>query len=96
MTAAGEGAPGGVPAEPLTAAEDGLARIREALESAARGEVGGDELADELKGFVDQHGPALKQAAAAVGEEARRQALEQLYEWRARLAEQLPERGQQP
>ena len=95
MTSTGGTEPAGLPPESLTAAEAELARVREVLESAARGKAGGAEVTDAVKGYMEEHGPALK-AAAAIGEEARRQTLEQLYEWRARLAAQTEEQKRQP
>ena len=96
MTSTGGTEPAGLPPESLTAAEAELARVREVLEAAARGKAGGAEVTDAVKGYMEEHGPALKAAAAAIGEEARRQALEQLYEWRARLAAQTEEQKRQP
>jgi hypothetical protein len=98
MTSTGDGdiSPEGLPAESLEAAESELARVREVLESAARGDASGAELAEALQGYMEEHGPALRAAASAIGEEARRQTLEQLYAWRAQLAAQLEARKQQP
>lgn len=96
MTSTGDKGPEGLAPESLAAAEAELARVREALESAARGEASGAELAEALQGYLDEHGPALRAAASGIGEEARRQALEQLYAWRAQLAAQLQARKQQP
>ena len=93
---AGGTAPAGLPSESLTAAEAELARVREVLESAARGDANAAEVTEAVKGYMEEHGPALKAAAAAVGEEARRQTLEQLYEWRARLAAQTEDQKRQP
>jgi hypothetical protein len=88
MTEAGQPAQGHLSSESLEEAESELAQVREALESAARGETSGAELKVTLESYLDDHGPALKAAAAAVGEETRRQTLEQLYQWRAQLEDQ--------
>jgi hypothetical protein len=73
----------------LEAAEADLNRVRESLAAAGRGEVDATELINALRAYLDQHGPAFRSAAAAVGEDVRRQLLEQLYSWRTQLDEQL-------
>jgi hypothetical protein len=78
--------------EPLAAAEEDLARVRRVLESAAHGEAGGEELRSVVQGYLDEHGAALRGAASALGEETRRQTLEELYKWRAQLTAQLKPR----
>jgi hypothetical protein len=80
---------GGIEEGQLEAAEADLSRIREALEAAARGEAGAAELTRSAREYLDQHGPALRNAAAAVGEQVQQQLLEQLYRWRTQLDEQL-------
>jgi hypothetical protein len=80
---------GQVPAESLEAATSDLERVREVLQSAARGQTGGTEVKEALQGYLDEHGQAIRAAASAVGEEVRLQALEQLYQWRAQLAAQF-------
>ena len=70
------------------AAEAALADIRESLLAAARGDVNAADLSRSLLGYFEQHGPVLQSAAVAVGEQVRRQLLEQLYGWRAQLDDQ--------
>lgn len=84
-----------LPAQPLAAAEEDLARLREVLVSAAQGGAGGEEVKEAVQGYLDEHGPALHAAASAIGEEARRQTLQELYKWRAQLDAQLKERKPQ-
>jgi hypothetical protein len=67
--------------------------VRKVLESAAHGEVGGEEVKAAVQGYLDEHGVALRAAASAVGEETRRQTLEELYKWRAQLNAQLKPRN---
>jgi hypothetical protein len=83
------GHPGDITNGQIEAAEAALAHVRESLLAAARGDVDATDLRRSLLGYVDQHGPALRGAAATVGEEVRRQLLEQLYGWRAQLDDQL-------
>ena len=83
--------PGELPSEALAAAEEDLVRVRQVLRSAARGEAGSEELKRTVQGYLDEHGPALHEAVSALGEEARRQTLQELYKWRAQLAAQLEE-----
>lgn len=71
------------------AAEAALAKIRESLLAAAQGDVDANDLRRSLLGYMEQHGPVLRSAAVAVGEEVRRQLLEQLYGWRDQLDDQL-------
>lgn len=73
----------------LRAAQADLSYIRESLLNAARGDVDAAELRRSLAGYVEQHGPVLRSAAAAVGEGVRQQLLEQLYDWRDQLDDQL-------
>jgi hypothetical protein len=80
----------------LEAAEAGLAHIRESLLAAARGDSDATDLRDSLLGYLEQHGPVLRSAAATVGEEVRRQLLEHLYGWRAQLDAQLGGRRRPP
>ena len=70
------------------AAQAGLARVRERLEAAARGEATPDDVQASLQGYLDAHRQTLKDAAAAVAEEVRRQALTELYKWRAQIVAQ--------
>jgi hypothetical protein len=78
------------------AAEDALARVRECLLAAAQGDVDATDLRRSLLGYVEQHGPVLRSAAVAVGEEVRRQLLEQLYGWRDQLDDQLGSHRKRP
>jgi len=71
------------------AAVEDLAEIRESLLAAARGEVDAWDLRSSLLGYLEQHGPVLRSAAATVGEVVRQQLLEQLYSWRDQLDDQL-------
>lgn len=80
------------PAEPLTAAVADLGRLKEQLVAAGGGEAGADELKGAVQHYLATHGSSIRAAAASVGEEARQQALEQLYQWRAQLAAQLKPR----
>src|SRR4051794_39918450 len=59
----------------LGAAEAGLARIKDQLEAASRGDATAADVKASLQGYMDAHGPAIKAAAASVGDEVRRQAL---------------------
>lgn len=92
MTSSGDTGPRELPRQPLEAAEQDLARVREVLESAARGQAGGDELKEAVQGYLDEHGAALHEAASALGEEGRRLTLQELYKWRAQLDAQLKPR----
>jgi hypothetical protein len=80
----------------LEAAEADLRRIREALAAAARGELDATGLTGSMREYLDQHGPVLRSAATAVGEEVRRQLLDQLYRWRTQLDEQLGDHRRPP
>jgi hypothetical protein len=80
---------GGIEEGQLEAAEADLLRIREALAAAARGELDASGLTRSMKEYLEQHGPVLRSAATAVGEEVRRGLLEQLYGWRSQLDDQL-------
>ena len=93
MTEPNQPGQGQLSPEALEAAESELAQVRQALESAAQGHTSGTELKVTLESYLDEHGPALKAAAAAVGEETRRQTLEQLYQWRAQLEAQRQSRN---
>jgi hypothetical protein len=46
-----------------------------------------------VQAYLDAHGPALRTAAASLGEEVRRQTLDELYKWRAQLSAQLTQRA---
>ena len=76
----------------LQAAEADLANVRQTVLSVARGDADAMELKDSVRSYLDQHGPVLRAAAAAVGEEVRRQLLDQLYRWRRQVEEQLGDR----
>jgi hypothetical protein len=76
----------------LQSAEADLSRVRDSLAAATRGDLDAAELPAALRTYLDQHGPTLRAAATAVGEEVRRQLLEQLYAWRAQLESQLGSR----
>ena len=93
MISSGDAGAPDPPPQPLAAAEKDLAQVREVLESVARGEAGGDELKQAVQGYLDEHGAALRAAALALGEEARRQTLRELYKWRAQLDAQLKAQG---
>jgi hypothetical protein len=96
MTRRDEPGPRDLPRQSLAAAEEDLARVRDALESAARGDAGGKELKEAVQTYLDDHGAALAAAASAVGEEARVQTLQALYRWRAELDAQLKARRPPP
>jgi hypothetical protein len=85
----GHVASGGLTAEQLEAAELDLARIREYVDGVARGDLDAAELTEAMRGYLARHGPALRGAAAGVGEAVRRQLLEQLYSWRDQLDDQV-------
>ena len=85
-------APRGIDPGRLQAAEADLANVRRTVLSAARGDADATELKDSVRNYLDQHGPVLRAAAAAVGEEVRRQLLDHLYRWRRQLDEQLGDR----
>ena len=87
-----EHGPGAVPEEPLEAAEADLARGRDTLTAAARGAASASEVKETLTGYLEDHGPALREAAASMTEDVRRQTLEELYKWRAQLEAQLEAR----
>jgi hypothetical protein len=75
--------------EPLEAAEGELARVRELLLAAGRGEASAGDVKAALRGYLDAYAPAIRAAAASVAEEVRRQALTELYKWRTQLTAQL-------
>ena len=77
------------PHEPLRAAEVDLAKVRDALTAAARGETTPAAVKHLVTLYLADHQSALRDSAAAVGEEVRRQTLEELYRWRAQLNAQL-------
>ena len=76
--------------------EDALADVRELLQAAARGDADTTQVTESLRGYLDEHGPALRSAAAATGEEVRQQLLRQLYGWRSQLDQQLGNRSGPP
>ena len=78
------------------AAEAALDHIRESLLATARGDVDATDLRRSLLGYFEQHGPVLRSAAVTVGEQVRRQLLEQLYGWRDQLGDQLAAIGDRP
>jgi hypothetical protein len=80
--------------ERFEAAADDLARVRQALMAAGRGEAAPSQVKESLQHWLDAHGPELRQAAAALSVEVRRQTLQELYKWRAELDAQLEARGQ--
>jgi hypothetical protein len=82
-------APGQPEREPLEAAEADLARVRELLTAAGRQEADAADVKESVQEYLETHGPAIRQAAVSVGEEVRRQALTELYKWRAQLDAQL-------
>jgi hypothetical protein len=75
--------------EPLGAAEADLEKVRETLGAAARGEATPGAVKEVVTQYLADHHSALQASAAAVGEEIRRQAVEELYRWRAQLNTQL-------
>jgi len=79
--------------EPLEAAEGELVRVRELLMAAGRGEASAVEVKAALRGYLDAYEPAIRVAAASVAEEVRRQALTELFKWRAQLNAQLKAGG---
>ena len=91
MTSIGDNQLRDLPRQSLAAAESDLAVVREVLESATRAGASSDELKEAVQGYLDEHGPALHAAASALGEETRRQTLQELYKWRSQLAAQLEE-----
>jgi hypothetical protein len=82
-----------VPAQELQAAESDLARIREQLVSLGGGQTSASQVQESVQGYLDAHDPALRAAAASLGEEVRRQTLDELYKWRAQLSAQLTHRA---
>lgn len=80
------------PREPIEAAESELARIRELLTAAGRGDADAQQVVQSLREYVSAHGPTLRLAAAALTEEVRRQTLDELYKWREQLNAQLSSR----
>jgi hypothetical protein len=85
----GEVAPEQNTREPLEAAEGELARVRELLMAAGRGEASAVDVKAALRGYLDAYEPAIRAAAASVADEVRRQALTELYKWRTQLDAQL-------
>jgi hypothetical protein len=83
---------GDLPHQELAAAERDLAEVKDLLQGVARREADSGELTQKLQEYLQEHGPALKAAASAVGEETRRQTLQELYKWRAQLDAQLEAR----
>ena len=77
------------PHEPLKAAEADLDKVRETLTAAARGQATPEAVKDAVTQYLAEHHSAIQESAAAVGEEVRRQTLEELYRWRAQLDAQL-------
>jgi hypothetical protein len=73
----------------IEAAMADLARIRQLLLRASRGEVLAAQVGDSLRGYLSRHGSVLTAVVAALGEQARLQVLGQLYDWRAQLTRQL-------
>jgi hypothetical protein len=88
----GHSGPGDLTNGQFEAAEAALDDIRESLLAAARGDVDATDLKRSLLGYFEQHGPVLQSTAVTVGEEVRRQLLEQLYGWRDQLNDQLGSR----
>ena len=77
------------PHESLRAAEADLDQVRETLSAAARGEAPPEAVKGAVTQYLADHQSALRDSAAAVGDEVRRQTLEELYRWRAQLNTQL-------
>jgi hypothetical protein len=77
----------------LEGALAGLAEVRETFVAASRGEASPSELMGSVATYLGEHGPTLRQAGAAVGEEVRRQLLGGLQQWREQLIVQLDSQG---
>jgi hypothetical protein len=92
----GKVSPAGLQPERLAEAETELARVRELLTAAARGDATAVEVKESVQGYLDEHGPALRVAAGALTEELRQRTLEELYKWRAQLNTQLQAQHGQP
>ena len=75
--------------QPMEAAHADLNGIKEQLEAASLGNATPTQVKASLQEYLDVHGPTIKAAAASVGEEVRRQALTELYKWRAQVTAQL-------
>ena len=76
----------------LEAAVTDLAEVRASLVAVLDAQVNAATATDALQQFLHVHGPTLRQAAGDLTEEVRRQALVELYKWRAQLAAQLAAR----
>jgi hypothetical protein len=76
--------------EPFVAAVTGLASLRELLRAVERGQLSAVDVPGAVREYLDTHGPSIRAATAAVGEELRRQILAQLYEWRASMSPSAP------
>lgn len=79
----------GLSAEDLAAANAALGRVRETLEAASRSQAEPTEVKQSLEEYLNDHGPALQQAATALTDEVRQQTLAELYKWRDQLDAQL-------
>ena len=89
--------PAGIDAGQLQAAEADLTSLRETMLALGRGEADAAELRDCARRCLHEHKTVFRTVAAAVGEELRRQLLDQLDAWRRQLDQQLPrDRGRPP
>jgi hypothetical protein len=76
----------------MKAAETDLDELHEILMAASRGETSPSKVREALAKYLRQNGPSLRAAAAALGEQTRRQTLAELYKWREQLNAQLKAR----
>ena len=88
MSAAGRDAGPEPPA--LQPAIDDLARLRELLLRAGRGDAPVSDVLPAVQRFWSAHKAELALAAAAVGEQVRQQLLNRLYRWLEQLQQQTP------
>ncbi|GAB3191290.1 hypothetical protein GCM10027261_00700 [Geodermatophilus arenarius] len=75
--------------EPAAAAAAELERLQELLRRAGRDRADPGEVARAVGAYWRDHGPALRNAAAALGDTARGQVLAELYRVRDELGRQL-------
>jgi hypothetical protein len=72
----------------LQPAIDDLARLRELLLRAGRGDAPVNDVLPGVQRFWSAHKEELALAATAVGEQVRQQLLDKLYRWREQLQQQ--------
>ena len=70
-----------------------LNALRELLQRAGRSEVGPAQMTGAMRDYWHDHGPLVRRAASAAGEQLRLQALSELYKWRNQLSAQLQARN---